>query len=223
MKIKLLLLLIIFICSGGTACADPSGGEGSVVKCFDGDTFKLADRRIIRLAGIDAPEMPHGSSIAQYYSRKSKKILETLLKGEKIQISFPGVKIKDNYGRYIAEVKRSEEEPSINEQLVECGAAFFYPHMDLSPDFQERLSRLQSEAIQERRGMWQYLLSHPVANLRYVGNRETLRFFPESCDAAHQIKPRNREYFGTLMDAFLAGYAPARVCPFWPQDTVRDW
>lgn len=32
------------------------------------------------------------------------------------------------------------------------------------------------------------------------------------------MKPRNRIHFGTLMDAFMAGYAPARVCPFWPEE-----
>ena len=193
--------------------------DGAVVKCFDGDTFQMMDRRVIRLAGIDAPETPRGTNQAQYYARTSRKILEDLLRGRKIALTFPGLKHRDSWGRFIAEAKRSNDEPSINEQLVERGAAFFYPHQDLGPEFQERLAQLQTEAINERRGLWEYLLSHPVANLRYIGNRETLRFYPEDCAVAGQIKPRNRVNFGNLMDAFLAGYAPSRACPFWPEAT----
>ncbi|MDE5833177.1 MAG: thermonuclease family protein [Desulfovibrio sp.] len=217
-----LLLLPVFC---GLAMGEEEGAilekDGVVVKCFDGDTFQMMDRRIIRLAGIDAPETPRGTNQAQYHARRSRKILEDLLRGQKITLSIPGTKRRDNWGRYLAEAKRAPNEPSINEQLVALGAAFFYPHEDLGPDFQERLSRLQTEAINERRGLWAYLLSHPVAEKRYVGNRDTLRFFPEDCAAASQIKPRNRVNFGNLMDAFLAGYAPSRVCPFWP-DAVGD-
>ncbi|MDE5879487.1 MAG: nuclease, partial [Desulfovibrio sp.] len=72
-------------------------------------------------------------------------------------------------------------------------------------------------AIHERRGLWAHLLELPLAQETYVGNRGSLRFFPVKCPEARHIKPRNRVHFGTLMDAFLAGYAPARVCVFWPE------
>ena len=100
--------------------------------------------------------------------------------------------------------------------MIRNGAAYFYPHQDLSPQLQERLRNLQHEAIAGRRGMWAFLLSQPVAKNTYLGNKESLRFFPADCAEAQHIRPRNRVYFGNLMDAFMAGYAPARVCSFWP-------
>lgn len=193
------------------------GGTGA--RCFDGDTFKLTDRRVLRLAGIDAPETPRGSTRAQYYARSSRKILEDLVRGRKLDLSIPGLKPKDQYGRILVEARTDDDEQSVNERMVSLGAAFFYPHQDLGPAFQESLARLQADAIRDRRGMWAYVLSQPIAEKPYVGNRETLRFFPADCDAAAQIKPRNRVNFGNLMDAFLAGYAPSRACVFWPVAT----
>ena len=39
--------------------------EGVVALCFDGDTFKLTDRRVVRLAGSDHK--------AQYYAREARQ------------------------------------------------------------------------------------------------------------------------------------------------------
>lgn len=191
--------------------------DGLIATCFDGDTFKLTDRRIVRLAGIDAPEVPHGEKNAQYYSRQARQILTGLAKGRIIHLSFPGIKQRDVHGRLIADA-RLDDGTSLNELMVEQGAAFFYPHQDLNPEFQERLKELQADAIRERRGMWEHILSLPLAKKPYIGNRNTLRFFPADCPDVEHIKPRNRTGFGTLMDAFMAGYAPARTCVFWPAE-----
>ena len=189
--------------------------EGIVAHCFDGDTFKLRDRRVVRLAGIDAPEMGHGDNRQQYYARQSMNELERLAQGQPVFLLPAGFKANDRYGRLVADVRLADGR-SLNELMVASGAAFFYPHADLKPDFQERLRSLQAQAIHERRGLWEYLLELPLAQETYVGNRASLRFFPVNCREAQHIKPRNRVHFGTLMDAFLAGYAPARACLFWP-------
>lgn len=188
--------------------------EGVVARCFDGDTFKLTDRRVVRLAGIDTPEMGRDHK-AQYYAREARQELNALAKGQKVRLFAAGVKRKDHYGRIVADV-RLEDGRSLNDLMIGRGAAFYYPHQDQNPHLQQRLRALQEQAINERRGLWAHLLSLPLARLNYTGNRDSLRFFPADCPEAQRIKPRNRVYFGTLMDAFLAGYAPARVCRFWP-------
>lgn len=216
------LILLLALCYPALAFSYQSGARvshpaGTVTHCFDGDTMKLSDRRIIRLAGIDAPEVPHGNKKAQYYSRQAKKLLEELSRGQQVELEFPGVNARDNYGRLICNVYLPDGR-SLNEELLGQGAAFFYPHRDLTPDFQEKLLEIQSKAITERRGMWEKLLETPIANKPYVGNQQSMRFFPADCPEVQSIKPRNRVNFGNLMDAFLAGYAPARICPFWPED-----
>lgn len=188
---------------------------GAVAHCFDGDTFKLTDRRVVRLAGIDSPELSKGSVKAQFFAREAREQLNALAKGQQVQLLQAGVKHRDPHGRILAEVLLPDG-TSLNETMVRNGAAYFYPHQDLSPQLQERLRSLQQEAITARRGMWAFLLSQPVAKNTYLGNKESLRFFPADCAEAQHIRPRNRVYFGNLMDAFMAGYAPARVCSFWP-------
>ena len=189
--------------------------DGTVAHCFDGDTLKLRDRRVVRLAGIDSPELGRGEATPQYYAREAKEELERLARGRHVSLFSTGVSDHDRHGRLVADV-RLDDGTSLNDHMVASGAAFFYPHQDLGPEFQERLRDLQAQAIHERRGMWAHLLTLPLAHETYVGNRNSLRFFPVNCPEAAHIKPRNRVHFGTLMDAFLAGYAPARVCVFWP-------
>lgn len=219
MKIRFALLAAIIL---ALALILPSWAQvdhpgGNVVYCFDGDTLKLRDRRIVRLAGIDAPETAHKDQPAQYYSRQSRQLLESLARGQSVTLAFPGISQKDRYGRLIAEVLLPDGR-SLNELMIQNGAAFFYAHQDLGPDFQEKLRNLQIEAIRERRGMWAHLLSLPLADRPYTGNRESLRFWPDWCPTVKRLKPRNQEHFGNLMDAFIAGYAPARNCIFWPDE-----
>lgn len=187
----------------------------TVAHCFDGDTFKLTDRRVVRLAGTDSPELSKGGRKGQFFAREARDQLSTLVKGQQVQLLQAGVKHRDPHGRILAEVLLPDG-TSLNEVMIRNGAAYFYPHQDLNPHLQERLRSLQHEAIAGRRGMWAFLLSQPVAKNTYLGNKESLRFFPADCAEAQHIRPRNRVYFGNLMDAFMAGYAPARVCPFWP-------
>lgn len=188
---------------------------GVVAFCFDGDTIKLTDRRIIRVAGIDSPEIKHGQNEAQYFSRESRNILDGLTKGQKITLLQAGEKNRDNYGRIIADVILADGN-SVSEVMIKEGAAFYYPHEDLFPELKERLLALQKEAITNRRGLWKQLLDLPLAKHQFIGNRASLRFFPATCPEAKRIKPRNKITFGNLMDAFSAGYAPARICLFWP-------
>lgn len=219
MKIKIFCCLLFLSLIAATALAenDETTDAGKAAYCFDGDTFKLKDRRIARLAGIDAPELAHGGKPAQYYAQQAKAALVDLVKGKEVRLQYPGVKNRDHYGRIIVEALLPDG-TSVNEAMIERGAAFFYPHKDLGPDLQERLRLLQADAIARRHGMWKNLLESPIANEQYVGNRSSLRFFPLDCPEVQRIRPRNRVNFDNLMDAFLAGYAPARICPFWPRE-----
>ena len=211
-----LLCLLTFACAAGAApTAEQQAATGKVAKCFDGDTLKLTDRRTVRLAGIDAPEMDHGKQKPQYYAREAMDQLNRLTQGKEVRLVTVDAKGKDHYGRIVADVILPDGH-SLSDTMVRNGAAFVYPHSELNAHFQERLRKLQHEAIAARRGMWAHILTLPAAKKTYLGNRESMRFFPTDCAEVQHIKPRNRVFFGTLMDAFMAGYAPARPCNFWP-------
>lgn len=115
---------------------------------------------------------------------------------------------KDHYGRIVADVILPDGH-SLSDTMVRNGAAFVYPHTEQSAHFQERLRKLQHEAIAARRGMWAHILTLPAAKKTYLGNRESMRFSPQTAQRCSTSNPETA-YFGTLMDAFMAGYAPAR-------------
>lgn len=190
--------------------------QAAVAVCLDGDTLKLTSRRTVRLAGIDTPEMGGRGKKNQYYAREARDLLNELSRGQDVVLYQPAGKQKDKYGRLIADVCLADGR-SLSALMLEAGAAYFYPHADLDPAYQDWLKSLQATAIHERRGMWAWLLAQPLALKSYTGNKESLRFFPASSSDAQRIKPRNRVHFGTLMDAFLAGYAPARHTTPWPE------
>lgn len=190
--------------------------EAVVASCLDGDTLKLTSRRTVRLAGIDTPEMGGRNKKPRYYAREARELLTALSRGQDVTLYQPSDTPQDKYGRLIADVCLPDGR-SLNALMLESGAAFFYPHADLDPAYQNWLKSLQTTAIHERRGMWAWILAQPLALESYTGNKESRRFFPADSPDAQRIKPRNRVHFGTLMDAFLAGYAPARHTSPWPE------
>ena len=193
--------------------------DGVAAFCFDGDTIKLTDRRVVRLAGIDTPELHNGKEHPQYYAREAMKELLSLVQGKVVHLISVNEDDRDHYGRIVADVILPDGR-SLSDIMISNGAAFVYPHKGLEEHFIERLRILQNKAISERRGMWEFILAMPAAHRTYIGNRQSRRFFTADSPFVQHIKPRNRVIFGTLMDAFTAGYAPARPCPFWPLVTT---
>lgn len=190
-----------------------------VASVIDGDTLRLTDGRSLRLAGIDSPELSHnkvpGQAKDQLYALESRDLLRRVASGKPLELRLANAQGKDRHKRVLAEALLPDG-TSLNEYLLREGAAYAYWHKDLNHDFWQRMLRCQQKALREKRGLWAKLLAHPVANAPYVGNRNSQRFFPEDCKEARHIKPDNRVPFADLTAAFMAGFAPARVCVFWP-------
>ena len=192
--------------------------------CFDGDTLKLGNGHVVRLSGIDTPERAHGDRQAQYYAEESYRLLQRLVLGKNVSLrsisNRPGRATgglpTDRHKRLVAEVLLPDG-TSVNERMVAEGAAFVYPHKEHPREYTLKLLRLQQEAMATGRGFWKRLLSDPIVDRSYIGNRNSLRFFPADCPETKRINPRNRVNFSTLEEAFSTGYAPARACPFWPE------
>lgn len=215
------LLASLCIFGSNTLARESKTDVGVVAACFDGDTVKLMDRRVIRLIGIDAPEFAHEHAQEQFYAKAAHKTLRTLAQGKKVQIVSQGSETTYHNGCVLADLVLEDGE-SLSCAMVRAGAAFVYPHKDLNPAFLEKLFALQQEAIKEKVGLWEKLLKSPIAGQSYTGDSTSHRFFPSDCPHAQSIKPRNRVYFGTVMDAFLANFAPARICVFWPSAKSLD-
>ena len=100
---KVLLVLLLFICVNVKAEAI----EVSYKSCIDGDTawFTTEDEDIkVRFIGINAPELEHEETKAEYYSEEAKDYVCTKLeKANKIELEFDTNSDKqDKYDRYLA-------------------------------------------------------------------------------------------------------------------------
>jgi endonuclease YncB( thermonuclease family) len=131
----------------------------TVLRVSDGDSLQVqigAQKRTIRLACIDAPELdqvPWGTASRSY-------LQEQLRPGSAVQL-LP--KATDRYGRLVAEVITEpsrqavgspKAEPNINLLLVRQGQAFVYPN-HLHQCAAAAFSTAESRARARHEGVWQ--------------------------------------------------------------------
>ena len=201
------VLVLVLVVQAG------AGQWQDVTRVHDGDTLTVAGGQMVRLLGIDAPELgSEHSAHAQYYARQSRDVLRRLVEGHEVRIEGQGT---DHYGRTLALVWRRDG-VLINERLVAEGAAFVFPHGD--ENWSERWAPSQRAAMAQGRGFWPRILALPQARDTYVGTRSSRRFHVLSCPYARRIGRHNRVVFSSLQAAFSAGFAPCRVCTPWPQE-----
>jgi len=192
------------------AAGTGQGGETVRVRFVpDGDTFVTTDGRVVRLAGIDAPETERRDAPAQFFAAQATERLRGLVLDRDVEIFGIG---RDRHGRIVAEAVLTDGR-SLEEMLVGEGLAFVYPHADGRPDRTRRLLDLQQNAIEGGRGFWPGVLSDEKNKILWEGNAHSLRFGPaEGCGPLAASAPGRRIAFGSLAEAFREGFAPYREC-----------
>ncbi len=114
------LLALLALAFGLAAACQAGGVHATVLSVGDGDTLRVrlgAERRTVRLACIDAPELsqrPEGP-----WARE--RLDQLAPSGTQVRL---GVKATDRYGRLVAEVFTTA---NLNLALLEQGAVFVYP------------------------------------------------------------------------------------------------
>lgn len=205
--------LAVLLLAAGLAWADRPGGT-RVVRVYDGDTCRLADGRVVRLSGVDAPETAHNGTPAQYYAGESRDALAQLVMGRAVYLVVRGDG-NDRFGRVLGDFLLPEGGTAL-EALLADGAVFVFWHRDLSEAAFERLLAIQRQAMAQGQGFWPRLLATPTPARGYVGNANSRRFHAADCPEAARISPRNRVALPDLRQAFARGYSPARECTPWP-------
>ena len=216
---------------------------GVVTHIIDGDTVRLAcvdapdmlrDRRGDRRPdeSVDAdrernfrvdvappPAPPKEKGVhagPQYYAEHCREVLVTILKDRRVTLLAAAPRV-DRLGRIVADLQLEGGE-TVSRHLVQSGLAYVVWDPDFPEEYQEDLLQCQLVAIRSRTGFWARLLAIDAARQPYTGSKETRLFYASSDVRSQKIKPRNRVYFGNLLDAFSAGFAPARPTDFWPPE-----
>ncbi len=122
-----------------------------VARVYDGDTFRSTDGEKIRLLGINAPEIAHGTEPGQPLGQRAKAALIRLVAGRVVRLKQDVVR-RDTYGRLLAQVYLRDGR-WVNGLLVGAGYAFVYtfpPNLRWAP----ALLLLEKTAREKRLGIW---------------------------------------------------------------------
>lgn|SRR3989344_1527921 len=199
-----------------------------VERVIDGDTFELADKDVVRLLGIDAPEE------GECYFLESKNALKKMIEGKEVELR-KDVTGTDDFGRLLRYAILPSASPVGNNKLVdEEMVSGGYAEARSNPRdrlYYSLLVEKREEATKAKRGIWstceytpaehsQNDISAPSAKCSIKGNISTGEFgktyFLKSCNNYAQVKidpDRGEEYFCSEAEALSAGYEKSRYCP----------
>lgn len=206
--IKYLCLVLLFLTLNlnilGSAAR--AGEQVAVKRIADGDTIELADGRLVRYIGVNAPEVNHERNTAEPFGLEARMRNAELVGGHRIRLELD-VERMDAYGRMLAYVFLPDGS-MVNEKLLRSGLSYCLYKMP-NVKYDSRLLKAQRDAMQAKLGMWR---DWQETKGRYVGNRNSRRFHLANCPEVKRISPQNRILFSKRWDAFWAGYAPSKEC-----------
>jgi micrococcal nuclease len=156
------LLVTLFLIS--SFC---SAGQFKVSRVTDGDTIHVRDGKvetIIRLVGIDAPEISHKKrEPSQPFGQTATKYLAGLVLNKTVEIKEYGL---DRYGRTLGVVFLGGK--NVNLEMVKAGYAEVYRGTDAKGFDSAPYWKAEEEARAAKRGMW-------AQGDKYVSPREWRR------------------------------------------------
>jgi len=125
------------------------------VKVYDGDTIRTESDEVIRLLGINTPEIAHperGETMAEPYGDEAKRFLTRLLQGRRITLIVPREQPKDIYDRTLALVMVGDR--IANLELIKAGLAktYFLDNRALINEW--AWYSIQDEIRRKRLGVW---------------------------------------------------------------------
>ena len=144
-RLSFLLTLMLAGCSAQQQMSSPAS-SCLVSRVSDGDSFRCADGRRVRLIGMDSPEsgqQPFGASARA-------ALLQLLPIGSSVRLE-PDVAPSDQYGRSLAYVWVGST--LVNEAMVREGWAVLYT-VPPNVKYAERLAAAQDEARARGTGLW---------------------------------------------------------------------
>ncbi len=165
MRINVTILAIAFLaalsCERSPVPTPPSndGDEDStshlIVDVKDGDTIELDDGQVVRLVGIDTPEMNYGGSPEPCaVEAKNYCELNALNKRCYLVYNIPIGDSLDIYGRTLAFVHILPDSLCLNIEVTRAGWSPDWDSYPVRSDYEELFEQAEAEAVAAGRGIW---------------------------------------------------------------------
>ena len=170
------LIIVLFIVS--FLANRKKEGSFLVKHVIDGDTIKLANERIVRYIGIDAPEMKRFTLTQgwiddpQPFAQSAYEFNRSLVEDKSVRLEFD-VQKKDKYGRWLVYCFVGDN--LVNAKLLEEGYAMLYTK---SPNvkYAELLVKSFRKAKDAQVGLWSKEHIIPAYNAKdFIGSIATVR------------------------------------------------
>jgi micrococcal nuclease len=124
----------------------------TVRRAVDGDTLLLEDGRRVRLIGVDTPETKREGTPIQPWGPEAHDMTARLVEGKPVRLEFDRERV-DKYGRILAYVYTGDR--LLNEELLREGLGRALLKHPYSESMKRRFRLAESEARDNRRGIWQ--------------------------------------------------------------------
>lgn len=129
-------------------------GPVLVADVIDAETLRLADGRVLRLAGIMVP-MPT-TGVGDRYAEAARRALTLLARDRPVVFAF-GARQMDRHGRFMAQVWQAGEDGAKEAWLQAALLADGFARVATAPDnllLVQEMLRIEDEARRARRGLW---------------------------------------------------------------------
>jgi len=129
----------------------------TVSRVVDGDTIHIhtdePNDTIIRLLGIDAPEMHDPTTDRPaHWAERSTNYLRARINGKSVSLRLEPIETRDRYDRLLAYIYVGDAD-NINMDLVRDGQA--YSDRRFKHSFRPQFEQAENEARTKKRGLWQ--------------------------------------------------------------------
>lgn len=140
------LFWLCAVCFAGYATQTTAAGA----RALDGDTLVLGDRNIVRLIGINSPELGRDGRADEPLAREAKTHLQQLIDGRELTLGYEAERY-DHYGRTLAHVAANNDDIQLAQ--LRAGLAFA---VAVPPNTHAAARYFAAEAVarQQRRGVW---------------------------------------------------------------------
>jgi endonuclease YncB( thermonuclease family) len=179
------------------------------MRVIDGDTFETEERQLIRLTGINAPELEY------CYGPESKEALEKLVKNKNLYVK---VIYRDGSKRLISHVYN--DDGSVSEQMLKAGMAYYSGQGVDDP----ALNKAADSAREAKQGIFSPKCTQETnpksktcvikGNLRIPGNGDKTYHFPGCGQYNNTLVElyKGDEWFCTEAQAKKEGFAKGADC-----------
>lgn len=188
MNAKGVSLLAVLVLAAACCIQQPKTVRCAVV--YDGDTFELENAEVVRLIGIDAPELSQpGGKISQDY-------LSRLILGKEITL-VAGLKQRDRYGRLLRYVYIGSI--CVNEEMIRNGYAEAR-YLSEDDSNREYYIQLEIEAENKQAGLWGGRIFQSRSDLNWEGEIPVINF-----EDADRYYGQNVIVEGAIVDSYNSG------------------